>query len=135
MARILSGLLMRIVLCSLAVTVVIKLAIGHGSEHITDLLIFVIALAVSVVPEALPVIATLTMAGGAVEMAKEKVVVKRLSSLEDLGDVTLLCTDKTGTLIEGKPAGRAWSPATTACSRSWSRRRSTRRAPGRKERG
>ena len=97
-----SRLLMRIVLCSLAVTVVIKLAIGHGSEHITDLLVFVIALAVSVVPEALPVIATLTMARGAVEMAKEKVVVKRLSSLEDLGNVTLLCTDKTGTLTEGK---------------------------------
>ena len=97
-----STLLMRIVLCSLAVTVVIKLAIGHGSEHITDLLVFVIALAVSVVPEALPVIATLTMARGAVEMAKEKVVVKRLSSLEDLGNVTLLCTDKTGTLTEGK---------------------------------
>jgi P-type Mg2+ transporter len=42
------------------------------------------------------------MARGALQLAKQRVVVKRLSSLEDLGDVTLLCTDKTGTLTEGK---------------------------------
>nr|MDQ2831907.1 HAD-IC family P-type ATPase [Chloroflexota bacterium] len=66
-------------------------------------LIFVIALAVAVVPEALPVIATLTLSRGALTLAKEQVVVKRLSSLEDLGNVTLLCTDKTGTLTENKP--------------------------------
>jgi P-type Mg2+ transporter len=97
-----SLLLMRIVLCSLAVTVVIKLALGHGAVQLAALLTFVIALAVSVVPEALPVIATLTMARGAVQMARQKVVVKRLSSLEDLGSITILCTDKTGTLTEGK---------------------------------
>jgi P-type Mg2+ transporter len=97
-----STLLIKIVLSSLAVAVIIKLAIGHGAEQVPALITFVIALAVSVVPEALPVIATLTMARGAVEMAHRKVVVKRLSSLEDLGDVTLLCTDKTGTLTEGK---------------------------------
>jgi P-type Mg2+ transporter len=66
------------------------------------LLVFLIALAVAVVPEALPVIATLTLSRGALKLAKEKVIVKRLSSLEDLGNVTLLCTDKTGTLTEGK---------------------------------
>ncbi len=97
-----STMLTRIVLCSLAVTVVIKLAISHGTVHIAALLVFVIALAVSVVPEALPVIATLSMARGAMQLAKQHVVVKRLSSLEDLGDVTLLCSDKTGTLTEGK---------------------------------
>jgi Mg2+-importing ATPase len=98
-----STMLMKIVLGSLAVTVLVKVLVGGGSHHIAALLIFVIALAVSVVPEALPVIATLTLARGALDLAKQKVVVKRLSSLEDLGDVTLLCTDKTGTLTEGKP--------------------------------
>jgi P-type Mg2+ transporter len=97
-----STLLMRIVLASLTITVIIKLALEPGSAHLASLLVFVIALAVSVVPEALPVIATLTMARGALQLAKQHVVVKRLSSLEDLGDVTLLCTDKTGTLTEGK---------------------------------
>ena len=100
--RAFSGLLMKIVGGSLAVTVLIKIALNGGFHHITELLIFVVALAVAVVPEALPVIATLTLSRGALKLAKEKVVVKRLSSLEDLGNVTLLCTDKTGTLTEGK---------------------------------
>ena len=98
-----STLLMKVVVGSLAVTVLVKITLGHGTGSTAALLVFVIALAVSVVPEALPVIATLTMARGALELAKQKVVVKRLSSLEDLGNVTLLCTDKTGTLTEGKP--------------------------------
>jgi P-type Mg2+ transporter len=97
-----STLLMKVVLVSLTVVVIIKLALEPGSAHLASLLVFVIALAVSVVPEALPVIATLTMARGGLQLAKQHVVVKRLSSLEDLGDVTLLCTDKTGTLTEGQ---------------------------------
>jgi Mg2+-importing ATPase len=97
-----STLLMKIVGASLAVTVIIKIGV-NGTHHVAGLLIFVIALAVSVVPEALPVIATLTLSRGALDLAKKKVVVKRLSALEDLGNVTLLCTDKTGTLTEGKP--------------------------------
>ena len=100
--RAFSSLLLKIVGSALVVTVLIKIVLGNGSQHIPTLLIFVIALAVAVVPEALPVIATLTLSRGALELAKKKVVVKRLSSLQDLGNVTLLCTDKTGTLTEGK---------------------------------
>ena len=98
-----SMLLTKIVIASLAVTVLLKILLEHGSANVSGLLIFVIALAVSVVPEALPVIATVTLARGALELAKQNVVVKRLSSLEDLGDVTILCTDKTGTLTQGRP--------------------------------
>lgn len=98
--RAFSALLMKIVGVALAVTLAIKIALGGGAAHWSLLLIFVIALAVAVVPEALPVIATLTLSRGALTLAKEQVVVKRLSSLEDLGNVTLLCTDKTGTLTE-----------------------------------
>ncbi len=97
-----STLLMRIVGVSLVVVVIAKLLITHGSTAVAPLIVFVIALAVSVVPEALPVIATLTMARGALQLSKQHVVVKRLSSLEDLGDINLLCTDKTGTLTLGK---------------------------------
>ena len=101
--RAFSTLLMKTIGVALAVTLLIKIVLGGGAADWSLLLIFVIALAVAVVPEALPVIATLTMSRGALTLAKEKVVVKRLSSLEDLGNVTLLCTDKTGTLTENKP--------------------------------
>jgi len=98
-----SALLMKTIGVALAVTLALKIVLGGGAAHWSLLLIFVIALAVAVVPEALPVIATLTLSRGALTLAKEQVVVKHLSSLEDLGNVTLLCTDKTGTLTENKP--------------------------------
>ena len=60
------------------------------------------ALAVSVVPEALPVVVTIALSKGAIKLAKDKVVVKRLSAVEDLGSVEILCTDKTGTLTTGQ---------------------------------
>ena len=104
--RAFSRLLLRIIGAGLAVTVGLKLIFGGlsgGLAHLPLLVIFIIALAVAVVPEALPVVATLTLSRGAVRLAREQVVVKRLSSLEDIGNITLLCTDKTGTLTENKP--------------------------------
>ncbi|HEX6510418.1 MAG TPA: HAD-IC family P-type ATPase, partial [Chloroflexota bacterium] len=97
-----STLLIRIIGLSLAVTLLLKILLV-GTSHMAELAIFVIALAVAVVPEALPVIATLTLSRGALQLARQKVIVKRLSSLEDLGNVTILCTDKTGTLTENRP--------------------------------
>lgn len=97
-----SSYLMRIILITLTVIFIGKLLITHDLAHITTLFLFVIALAVTVIPEALPVIAIATLSKGALKLAKKSVVVKRLSSLEDLGNVTLLCTDKTGTLTENK---------------------------------
>lgn len=100
--RSFSTLLMRMIGVALLATLALKIFLGGGASHITELLVFVIALAVAVIPEALPVIATLTLSWGALKLAKQRVVVKRLSSLEDLGNVTVLCTDKTGTLTENK---------------------------------
>ncbi len=67
-----------------------------------ELLIFSIALAVSVIPEALPIVTTVSLSRGALQLAKNKVVVKRLTAIEDLGSIEVLCTDKTGTLTENK---------------------------------
>ena len=57
-------------------------------------------MAVSVIPEALPLVITLSLSRGALRLAKQHVVVKRLSSIEDLGSIDVLCTDKTGTITE-----------------------------------
>ena len=66
-----------------------------------DSLLFALALAVGITPEILPVIVTISLARGATRMAKDEVVVKRLMSVEDLGNIDVLCSDKTGTLTEG----------------------------------
>lgn len=63
---------------------------------------FAVALAVGLTPELLPMVMTVTLARGAVRMARQKVVIKRLSAIHDLGAMDILCTDKTGTLTEAK---------------------------------
>lgn len=65
-------------------------------------LLFGVALAVGLTPELLPMVITVTLTGGALRMARAKVIVKRLSAVQDLGAMQILCTDKTGTLTEGK---------------------------------
>ena len=65
-------------------------------------LMFSVALAVGLTPELLPMITTVTLSRGAVRMARKKVIVKRLSAIHDLGAMTMLCTDKTGTLTSAQ---------------------------------
>ncbi len=96
--------LVKIVLIALALVFVIKLIFAGGFSNIPKLLLFIIATAVAVVPEALPVIATVSLARESLKLAKKHVVVKRLSSIEDLGNINILCTDKTGTITENKMA-------------------------------
>ncbi len=64
--------------------------------------LFALALAVGLTPELLPMIVSVTLAHGAVRMARERVIVKRLSAIHDLGSMDILCSDKTGTLTEGR---------------------------------
>ena len=66
--------------------------------------LFALALAVGLTPELLPMIVSVTLARGAIRMAKQKVIVKRLAAIHDLGSMDVLCTDKTGTLTEAKIA-------------------------------
>ncbi|MBY4599960.1 magnesium-translocating P-type ATPase [bacterium BD-1] len=64
--------------------------------------LFAVALAVGLTPELLPMVVSVTLARGALRMAQAKVIVKRLSSIQDMGAMDVLCTDKTGTLTEAR---------------------------------
>ena len=66
--------------------------------------LFAVALAVGLTPELLPMVVTVTLSRGALRMAKKRVIVKRLAAIHDLGAMTVLCTDKTGTLTDAKIA-------------------------------
>lgn len=63
--------------------------------------LFAIALAVGLTPEFLPMITTVILTHGAARMAKHKVIIKKLSSIQNLGSIDILCSDKTGTLTQG----------------------------------
>jgi len=64
--------------------------------------LFAVALAVGLTPELLPMVVSVTLSRGALRMAKQHMIVKRLAAIQDLGSMDVLCTDKTGTLTEAK---------------------------------
>lgn len=67
-----------------------------------EALLFAISIAVGLTPEMLPMIVTTCLAKGAVSMSKQKVIIKNLNSIQNLGAIDILCTDKTGTLTEDR---------------------------------
>ena len=91
--------LVRVILLLTAFVFLVNSVLGHG---ILDSLIFSLALAVGIIPEALPVVITVGLSDGAIRLVRKKVVVKRLEAIEDMGNVDVLCTDKTGTLTQNK---------------------------------
>jgi len=88
-------------ICALIFVVEI-LRSGLHMETILDALMVSVALAVSAVPEGLPAVVTVSLALGARELAKKNAIIRRLSSTETLGAVTVICSDKTGTLTKGE---------------------------------
>ena len=64
--------------------------------------LFALAIAVGLTPQLLPAIISVNLAHGARRMAQQRVIVRRLAAIEDLGGMDVLCADKTGTLTEGK---------------------------------
>ena len=87
----------------IAVMVPIVVAInGLTKGNWVEALLFGLAIAVGLTPEMLPMIVTTNLAKGAVTMARHKTIVKRLNSIQNLGAMDVLCTDKTGTLTQDK---------------------------------
>lgn len=71
-------------------------------KGIFNSLLFAIAIAIGLTPELLPVIMSVALGRGSARMAKKDVIVKNLSAIQSFGSMNILCTDKTGTLTEGK---------------------------------
>ena len=72
------------------------------SRPLIEALLFSLAIAVGIAPEMMPAIVTVSLSSGSKALAAKKVLVKRLVAIEDLGNIEILFTDKTGTLTEGQ---------------------------------
>ena len=87
------------------VTLILVIAIFainvYLARPVLEAFLFSLALAVGLTPQLLPAIISINLAHGAKKMAQAKVIVKRLSSIENFGSMNVLCSDKTGTLTEG----------------------------------
>ena len=75
---------------------------GLSKHNWLEAFLFALAVAVGLTPEMLPMIVTVNLSKGAISMSKKKVIVKRLNSIQNFGAMDVLCTDKTGTITQGK---------------------------------
>ncbi|MCA3220051.1 MAG: cation-translocating P-type ATPase [Burkholderiales bacterium] len=88
------------------VIVIVGLGLARGQPFI-EMLVFGIALAVAVVPEALPAVVTISLAIGVQRLARRRALMRRLQAVETLGSTTIICSDKTGTLTRDEMTARA----------------------------
>ena len=92
-----------LMICFISVMVPAVFLINGLSKHNwLEAFLFAMAVAVGLTPEMLPMIVTVNLSKGAIVMARKKVIVKRLNAIQNFGAMDVLCTDKTGTLTEGK---------------------------------
>ncbi|KAG9240694.1 sodium P-type ATPase-like protein [Calycina marina] len=100
-----------ILLFGIAVVCAIIVLGANKFSNNTEVVIYAVATGLSMIPASLIVVLTITMAAGTKRMVKRHVVVRKLDSLEALGGVTDICSDKTGTLTQGKMVvKKAWIP-------------------------
>ena len=92
-------LIIKVIMIMTITIFAVNALLGH---KLIDSLLFSLAIAVGLTPELLPVIVTVSLAHGAGKLAKKHVVAKQLIAIENLGNMDILCMDKTGTLTEGK---------------------------------
>ena len=93
------AMLLRVMVVMVLFVVAVNQALGRPFP---DALLFAVALAVGMSPELLPAVVSVTLSAGARALARRGVLVRRLPAIEDLGGMQVLCTDKTGTLTEGR---------------------------------
>ena len=91
-----------LILLTISLIAVIIVAGLYRHENIFDLLEFSLVLTVAAIPVALPTVLTVTMAVGAVNLARKKAIVSRLAAIEELAGMDILCSDKTGTLTKNE---------------------------------
>lgn len=94
-----SVLLSKVTMAAVLLVLLVNTLYGRP---LLDAFLFAVALAVGLTPELLPMIVSVTLARGAMRMARDGVIVKRASAVQDLGSMDVLCTDKTGTLTEAQ---------------------------------
>ena len=93
------GMLVRVTVLLVAAIFVINVVLHRP---FAEALLFALAIGVGLTPELLPAIVSVTLARGAQRMASSQVIVRRLGSIENFGSIDVLCSDKTGTLTEGR---------------------------------
>jgi Na+-exporting ATPase len=101
-----------ILLFAIAVVFAIVVLGANKFDSSQEVVIYAVATGLSMIPASLVVVLTITMAAGTKRMVQRNVIVRNLKSLEALGAVTDICSDKTGTLTQGKMVARGvWIPA------------------------